>query len=497
VSWARRPLALLPTALLAIGLLALAAAGCGGGSATGGDGGAEPALAAPGSPNFVVIVTDDQTVTALDAMPNTLRLIGNHGARFDAAYASFPLCCPARATLLTGQYAHNHGVLGNKPPEGGFTRFQELHGDSNLATWMQQAGYRTVHIGKYFNGYGDDDPAFVPAGWDEWFGSTTPGQRVYNYRLNENGELVSYGDAVADFKEDVLTEKAVGAIGELTEDERPLYLSLAYTAPHNGGPNPSPQPPGDCADAPKPAPRHAHDFDDAPLPMPPSFNEPDVSDKPGSIQKLPPLSPEAIEHLTQRWRCTLESLQSVDDGVAELIAALREQEALRDTYVIFISDNGLFFGEHRIPSGKVRHYEPSSRVPLLIRGPGVRAGTVVDRPVVNADLAPTILAAAGVEPQLPQDGIPLLRTLAGKPAPRRDILLESRVYAGIRSGRSVMVENFRSDDLELYDLRSDPDELDNLAGDPARAALLERLSDRLDQLRECAGADCHPGVKRG
>jgi N-acetylglucosamine-6-sulfatase len=495
VRWARRLFAPLSASLLVIGLLMLTA-GCGGETGASAEGGAE-GTAAPASPNFVVIVTDDQTVAGLDAMPKTRALIGARGARFDAAYASFPLCCPARATLLTGQYAHNHGVLGNKPPEGGFSRFQELHGDSNLAVWMQQAGYRTVHIGKYFNGYGDDDPAFVPKGWDEWYGSTTPGQRVYNYRLNENGKLVSYGDAVADFKEDVLTEKAVKAIGALEDGGRPLYLSLAYTAPHNGGPNPSPQPPGDCADAPKPAPRHAHDFDDAPLPMPPSFNEADVSDKPGSIAGLPRLSPKAIEKLTRRWRCTLESLQSVDDGVADLVAALRKADALHDTYLIFISDNGLFFGEHRIPSGKVRHYEPASRVPLLIRGPGVRPGTVVKRPVVDADVAPTILAAAGVEPQLPQDGISLLRTLAGEPAPRRDILLESRVYAGIRTDGWVMVENFRSDDLELYDLRSDPGEQHNLAGDPAQAARIERLSGRLAELRECAGADCHPGVKRG
>jgi N-acetylglucosamine-6-sulfatase len=458
-----------------------------------GDRGESEAAGDDGRPNFVVVVTDDQTAESMRVMDRVRSLVGDRGATFETSYVNFPLCCPSRSTLLTGQYAHNHRVLGNKEPAGGYAVFEELHGNSNLATWLQAGGYHTAHVGKYFNGYGDDDPAFVPPGWDEWYASTTPGQRLYDYRLNENGTLVSYGSEPEDFKEDVLTDHAVDVIGREADAGEPFYLSVAYTAPHDGGPNPSPQPPADCGNAPKPAPRHATAFDAEPLPAPPSFNEADTSDKPGSTGRLPLLTAAEIETLTRRYRCTLESLLAVDDGVAEIVAALREAGELGDTYVIYTSDNGLFFGEHRIPSGKVRHYEEASRVPLLIRGPGVRRGEVVEEPVINADLAPTILAAAGVEPGLEPDGLSLLPVLEGEAAlPRRDLLLETRDYAGIRSGRWVYVEFGRSGETELYDLAGDPYELDNLAADPARAALVERLSGRLAALAGCAGESCHP-----
>ena len=177
--------------------------------------------------------------------------------------SSFPLCCPSRATLLTGQYAHNHGVIDNEPPAGGFERFEALHGDSNLATWLDDAGYRTALVGKYFNGYAEDGRGFVPEGWDEWYGAVAPAQHVYDYALNENGEVVHYGDEASDFKQDVLTERAVDVIEGAGDDEAPFFLDLAYTAPHAAGPHPNPQPPGNCPVSPKPAPRHAHAFDRA------------------------------------------------------------------------------------------------------------------------------------------------------------------------------------------------------------------------------------------
>jgi N-acetylglucosamine-6-sulfatase len=475
------------TAVLLIAAVALAVA-----LALGDDGSSD--ATAGGRPNFVVIVTDDQTLESMRVMERVQKRIGERGTTFDTAYVNFALCCPSRATLLTGQYAHNHLVLGNKAPIGGFERFQTEHGSDNLATWMQAGGYRTVHVGKYFNGYGDDDPAFVPDGWDEWYASTTPGQRVYDYRLNENGTLVSYGSEIDDFKEDVLTRRAVEVIESQSGAEQPLYLSLAYTAPHDGGPNPSPQPPADCANAPKPPARYAESFDSEPLPAPPSFDEADVSDKPPSISRLAPLSAAAVEQLTRRYRCTLESLLAVDDGVGEIVAALRDAGTLDNTYVIFTSDNGLFFGEHRIPGGKVRHYEEASRVPLLIRGPGVRAGAAVKQPVINADLAPTILEAAGIAPGLEQDGVSLHGLLAGEDGgPDRDLLIETRTYAGIRTHRYVYVEHHKAADrglTELYDVVADPGELDNLSADPAYEAIRARLAERLAALAVCAGERC-------
>ena len=445
-------------------------------------------------PNFVVIVTDDQTLESMRIMERVSRLIGERGATFSASYVNFSLCCPSRATLLTGQYAHNHRVLGNEPPEGGFERFQAEHGIDNLATWLQGGGYHTVHIGKYFNGYGDEDPNFVPNGWDDWYTSVTPAQRVYDYRLNENGSLVSYGSEREDFKEDVLTRRAAEVIRRAAGGTQPLYLSLAYTAPHDGGPTPNPQPPEDCANAPKPPARYAHSFDDEPLPMPPSFDEADVSDKPPSVSRLPRLSAADIEQLARRYRCTLESLLAVDDGVGRIIGALRRSGELARTYVLFTSDNGLFFGEHRIRSGKVRHYEESSRVPLLIRGPGVLGGSELRRPVINADLAPTILDLAGVEPGLEQDGISLRGLLTGRGGvSERDLLIETRTYSGVIDGRFAYVEHRAGADRglsELYDLRTDPYELDNLASDPSYDSIRERLAARLAALADCAGETC-------
>ncbi len=323
-------------------------------------------------PNLVVIMTDDQTAESLRVMDAVRSRIGGEGTTFDRSLVNFPLCCPSRATFLTGQYAHNHRVLDNEPPAGGFGRFEELHGDDNLATWLDAAGYRTALVGKYFNGYAEDGSGFVPPGWDEWRGAVAPAQHVYDYGLNENGEVVHYGGAAADFKQDVLTERAVEVIEGSAGDGAPLFLDLAYTAPHAAGPHPNPQPPGNCPVAPKPAPRHAHAFDGEPLPRPPSFDEADVGDKPFGVRKRPRIRRGELRRMTRRYRCTLESLQSVDEGAGEVLDALDRIGELENTVVVFTSDNGFFYGEHRITGGKLRHYEEATRVPLLIRGPGIR-----------------------------------------------------------------------------------------------------------------------------
>ena len=166
---------------------------------------------------------------------------------------------------------------------------------------------------------------------------------------------------------------------------------------------------------------------------------------------------------------------------------------IRDsTLIVFTSDNGFFYGEHRIDGGKLRHYEEATRVPLMIRGPGFEPGSHVGAPVINADLAPTLLDAAGVEAPVEPDGISLL-PFGPDPEldPGRDLLLESRHYAGIRTDRHIYVEHGSSGgSRELYDLESDPYELDNLAGERGRRRLQADLARRLGELRDCAGAAC-------
>ena len=149
---------------------------------------ADEAVAAQARPNVVVVMTDDQARRSMRVMRNTKSLLGSRGVTFQRSFVNYSLCCPSRATFLTGQYMHNHQVAGNSPPNGGFNRFQALHADNNLAVWLQRAGYYTALVGKYLNGYVNQP--LVPAGWSEWHAAAPDDQAVYNYILNENGTMI-------------------------------------------------------------------------------------------------------------------------------------------------------------------------------------------------------------------------------------------------------------------------------------------------------------------
>ncbi|MGH2966267.1 MAG: sulfatase family protein, partial [Solirubrobacterales bacterium] len=411
------------------------------------------AAISPDAPNVLVIETDDQTVEELKVMRSVNSLIGAQGATFTNSFVNYSLCCPSRATFLTGEYAHNHGVWSNTNPDGGFERFEALHGDDNLAVWLQNAGYYTALIGKYLNNYKNDPP--VPPGWSEWHAAAPDEQRVYDYILNDNGTLTQYGDDQTDFKQDVLTRKAVNLIRRRAPTTKPFFLWLTYTAPHAGGPNPSPRPPSDCLGAAKPANRHEHSYDSAPLPMPPDFNEADVSDKPSRVSGLPLLNDSQVMDIERKYRCELESLLSVDDGVKRVVDALDATGVLGNTLVIYTSDNGYFHGEHRIPDEKTRVYEESIRVPLLMRGPGIPQGVAINPLVVNADLAPTIVDAANVHPGQTMDGRSMLPVVTYPGVfKNRELLIEEPTVKAIRTPRYLYAE-YKNGDRELYDVRDD------------------------------------------
>ena len=448
--------------------------------------------AAPGEPNVVVVMTDDQNVSDMRVMPRVEALIGDQGTTFSNSFVNDPLCCPSRSTFLTGQYAHNHGVVAGNG-------FRSLDSSNTLPVWLQKAGYHTGHVGKYVNGYGRRNaggPRFVPPGWSEWY-ANVPGfndQEVYDYDLNENGALVHYGHAPQDFKGDVLTTKAVSFIGRNAASADPFFLFVGYTAPHSTAPLEGASL-ANCDNAARPAPRHTGAFANEPLPEAPSLNEADVADKPTDISGLPPLGSYELSELTRQYRCRLGSLLHVDEGVAQIVEALRQSGELDRTLLIFVSDNGMLLGEHRIPGSKIYPYEESIRVPLLIRGPGVPVGQTVGSPAVNADLAPTILDAAGAQPGLTVDGISLFDLIA-TPGPKRDLLVESYVddaahtpYAGLRTTRYLYTE-YSTGDRELYDLEADSHELDNRVSDPGYAPPLAWLAARLAELRHCQGASC-------
>jgi N-acetylglucosamine-6-sulfatase len=446
---------------------------------------------AQAKPNILVLMTDDQTVESLRVMTNVNSLLARQGVTFTNNFASFPLCCPSRATYITGQYGHNHTIMGNAPPAGGYDKLAPTHANS-LPAWLQRAGYTTVHLGKYLNGYGRARPLEVPAGWTEWYGSTDPSTyRFYNYTLNENGRLVTYGTGPANYQADIYNRKAVDLVRRLAPSDKPFFLSVAFLAPHSGGPRDADDP-GNQA-TPSPAPRHRNVFANQPLPTPPSLNEADVSDKPAAIRNRRLIPPARLNAMRENYQQRLESLLAVDEAVRDILSALDATGELGRTLVIFTADNGFFHGEHRIPDGKVLVYEPSVRVPLIVRGPGLPRGVQRPNLAANVDLAATILDAAGARADRRLDGRSLL-PFARDPLFRsgRDVLLETPTYSAIRTPLHVFVHH-SSGEQELYDLVADPHQLQSLHADPRFAALKNDLGARLARLRTCAGDACRRG----
>ena len=459
------------------------------------------APAAQAKPNIVVLMTDDQTLESMRVMTRTNTLLGGRGATFTRSFVNYSLCCPSRATLFTGQYAHNHGVLGNGPPAGGYGR---LDRSNWLPVWLQQAGYRTMHVGKFLNGYGRLAPTEVPTGWNDWHGTVDPSTyRFWGYTVNENGILRSYGTAAREpqlYSTDFFATRAKELIASAAPSEQPFFLSVAFVAPHSGQPRDPDDP--QSQGTPSPAPRHVNAFATEPAPAAPSFNEADMSDKPLSMQRRRPISVVRANGIQENYRQRLESLLAVDEAVESILVALNTAGELKDTLVLFTSDNGFFHGEHRVQAGKLLPYEPSIKLPLLMRGPGVPRGETPGQLVTNADLAPTILDAADARPGRAPDGRSLLR-LFEDPGVQwgRELLLEGGsnsglTYTGLRNYRWKYVEH-TTGEVEMYDLVNDPDELTSLHADPAFTPIRTAMAARLAALRGCAGSSCRakPAVR--
>jgi arylsulfatase A-like enzyme len=432
-------------------------------------------------PNIVVLMTDDQHVGSLSKMALTQQLIADQGTTFTNSFVSTPLCCPSRVTFLTGQYMHNHGVLSNSAPDGGYWKLDHTN---TLAVWLQNAGYSTGFVGKYLNDYPFNRADEIPPGYDFWVALASDWQ-YFNYTLNENGVLNVYPEDPQgeNYLTDVLARRATSFIASRASDPAPFFLWVAFLAPHTQldlglmGPTP--------------APRHAGAFAGEPLPQPPSFNEADVSDKPSFIQSLPSLDQATIADLTTHHQKRLESLLAVDEAVSAIVDALAAAGKLDNTFLIFTSDNGYFHGEHRIVAGKSYQYEEALRVPLLIRGPGVPHQTL-GHLVVNVDLAPTIVQIAMASSGRRMDGLSLLPLLQNPSLPwRRSFLIEGPQYRylGVRTTSQVYLYHLTTHETEFYDLNVDPYQLESRPR-PARPAEAGALQQRLEQLRRCAGLAC-------
>ncbi|MFP5224008.1 MAG: sulfatase [Actinomycetota bacterium] len=470
----------------------------------------QTAVSAEGSdqPNWVVVMTDDQDVRTLDSMPIVRRELADQGITFTRAFATFPYCCPSRATFLTGQYPHNHEVWGNKSPAG-FDGFRDAE---TLPVWLERAGYRNAYVGKYLNGYGLKDPTYIPPGWWAWNALTDPTTYwMYGSRFNDAGVLRTYGTpAVEDprnYQTDVITRKATTQLRRLLKRKAPFLLVVMYVAPHAESVWDGWSPRRD----PRPAARHEGVLAGKPITRPLAYNEADVTDKPASIQARWRFGRDSRDIHASRERNRRESLLAVDEGVGAIIDTLRESGRLDSTNIAFTSDNGFLLGQHRIPWGKFLPYEPSARVPLILRGPAFPRGVRTDELVANQDLTATILETTGVEPGLVQDGRSLL-PFAADPDLRstRPILLESTnatdevmdfalegdslglwtPYVALRTSRFKYVQ-YSGGDRELYDLLLDPGEKQSRHDDPSYQATMLWLASTVASMRSCSGWSCN------
>lgn len=432
--------------------------------------GTETTSAPAGPPNVVIILTDDQRWDTLWAMPKVRTLLGEPGVTFDEAFVVNPVCCPSRASFLTGNYSHTTKVYGNRSDRsqyGGFANFDDA---STLATWLDPT-YDTALFGRYLNGYGKLASDYIPPGWDRWAAFVKSG--YYDFSYNSDGACEDHaGDGV--YSTDDLANKADAFI---RSSDEPVFVYLALSAPH---------------DPSIPAPEDADLYTGLPPWRPPSYNEAAFRDKPSHGGFKPRLLSSAAQVEVDETRLNqLRTLAAADRAVETVVTALEETGRLDNSLIVFASDNGFMWGEHRL-SKKNNPYEESIRIPLIVRydagvaDPGVHD----DHLVANIDLAPTILELTGIEGDT-TDGMSLVPLLTGTSTAWRDELLIEHGYVAdsdpsfceLRTKR-YMFTVWADRKVELYDLEADPYQLENLYGTPAGTAIVngEHLRDRLRAL---------------
>ena len=489
-------------------------------------------------PNLLVFLVDDMRLDELAWMPHVQRLIADEGVTFRNGFAGFPLCCPARASMLTGLLPHNHGVWSHDEPWG----FSSFRDSETAPVWLQRAGYRTSYLGKYLNGYGSEpepgrttgtSTAYCPPGWDTWRGSIDAGlpqahpdrgstYRFFDTTLNDSCEgylplegryqTTAYGDLTSD------------EVTRLAARDAPFFSYVSFTAPHIG----APKEPDDPATIKTPArPRRVKGlFDDVIREGPAErWHDPDPGDKPRGVHR-PGVDPELEGEILQAARQRAESLHVVDEAVARVVTALEQSGELDDTVVLFTSDNGYFLGEQGIPQGKILPHEPSLRVPLMLRGPGIPRGETRSEPFLSVDHAPTYADLGDADLGIDVDGSSLLdvarlgdprsddgwsRVVLTQTRPletvRQELLADPALLAerpplrarvtGLRTSRWLytewLLEPYQPQDsiqVELYDLWADPEEYHNLGDEPEHADVRRRLHRVLVKARACQGADC-------
>ncbi len=436
-------------------------------------------------PNFLFLLTDDQSYRTLSLTGSpfmrtpSIDRIGREGVLFTNGFVAMSLCAPSRACFLTGKYPHKNGIINNQ------TRWnQEL---VTLPRILKDAGWRTAHIGKWHMD-GDDR---VQPGYDYWAAQTNQGQYL-NPRKNINGTWTD----MTGYDTTIITDQALAFMKEARRAGRPFCTWLAYKACH--GPF-------------TPAPGHENDFADIEFKPPASFFVDDEG-KPERVrnksQRLgmgraaqqttrprrragqASAAPENLEQWARRERDQYRCLMGAEDSVTRLLDFLDEEKLAEDTIIVYSGDNGFFHGEHAL-HGKLEAYEEALRVPMMLRYPReVKSGQRVEAFVANVDMAPSVLDLCGLKVPATMQGKtwrPLVTGSTGE-KPWRDSFVYSMhntdaahpTVKALRTDRYKLILNLNPRDKdELYDLKSDPEEMKNLALDKGNAGLVEDLKRKL------------------
>jgi N-acetylglucosamine-6-sulfatase len=454
------------------------------------------ANAAPAQhPNIVFVLTDDLAWNLIKYMPH-VREMQREGETFTRYFVTDSLCCPSRASIFTGRLPHNTGVFTNSPPDGGFNVFhssgQESKTFATSISSIPRAHYETAMMGKYLNGY-EPSTLYTPPGWTEWDVAGDP-YSEFNYDLDQNGRLVSYGDSPSDYLTDVLADRGVRFIRQATNANHPFMLEIATYAPHAPA---------------TPAPRDLHHLRGLTAPETPAFNFANLN-PPTWLANLPPLDSGALGRLNYQFRNRATSVEAVDDLIARIENTLANRDVADNTYLVFSSDNGFHMGDHRLLQGKLTAFDTDIRVPLIVVGPDVPAGKTVERLAANIDLRSTFSRLTGARVPKSVDGRSLVPLLRGKPVDnwRGATLIEHHgpvndtsdpdfepaphanppSYEAIRKPRSLYVE-YANGEREYYNLSADPFELNNTYASLGPAAR-SRLHRTLTALENCRGQAC-------
>jgi len=421
------------------------------------------AVAGGKRPNIIFILTDDLALNLVQYMPHVLKM-QKDGVTFANYFVTDSLCCPSRSSIFTGRFPHDTGIFTNTGADGGFQAFHSRHEEQGtFATALASAGYRTAMMGKYLNGYKPQNNPPEP-GWSLWEVAGN-GYPQYNYDFSDNGKFVRAGHEPTDYLTDVLAAKAVEFVKQSAGS--PFAIEVATFAPH----------------APyTPAPRDADAFPGLHAPRTAAFNAAADASMPQWLKTHPELSAGAIARIDADFRKRAQAVQAVDKMIGELEDAVAAIGEAKNTYFVFSSDNGYHMGEHRMMPGKMTAFDTDIHVPLIVAGPGIAPGRVVQDIADNIDLNPTFAEIGGLAPAPNVDGRSLVPLMHGQTVTewRKAALVEHHgnlkdasdpdfppkhsgnppSYEAIRGLTWVYVE-YDTGEKEYHDRTTDPDELHN------------------------------------